>query len=582
MKQLSKASRRGNDQAKNQSPPRATGSFIARMDPVARVHAFIFVVAAWLVCLGYTFATQQIWEDALITLRHGENLLQGHGFTYNAGERVHGFTSPVNVLLLTACHLLTGQTSYVVTLWLYRIITIAAFAASGVFLLTAVHDTPPRWAPATWFLGIVYLFDVKNVAFSINGMETGFMLLFVAWAVYMMSRAAPDQWLMRGLCWAGLMWSRPDGCVYIAALGLAELAFLAESRRDTFVSLLKSGVVCGVVYAPWLIWATAYYGSPVPHTIIAKANVEAGPLAQVVTAADNYLSLIISASAEAFRPIYYGDAMDLWAKGLLARAIGGLTKFVALVGLLYFIYPTRDRFGRAMSLAFAIVCSYFTYMSLVFPWYFPPAMLLGAVAVTRAATMLAFSTPSTVPTAAAPAVSWRKRVVTAALIVLAVGSIGQFAIATRKERYQQALIENGNRALVGVWLRENGQPTDTVYLEPLGYIGYFSGMHMTDYPGLVSPEVVRIRRGLPSDPYSIAMARYLVIPELKPDWVVLRHIELHHFSTLPIFEQFQKDYKPVRQFDVVEKLNSYGDFPGKNNLGFDAGFTVFRRNEAVK
>jgi hypothetical protein len=178
-------------------------------------------------------------------------------------------------------------------------------------------------------------------------------------------------------------------------------------------------------------------------------------------------------------------------------------------------------------------------------------------------------------------VRWRKGFVLASLVAVAVGSIGLFAIATRKERIQQATIENGNRALVGAWLKKNGKPTDTVYLEPLGYIGYFSGMHMTDFPGLVSPEVVRIRRGLPSDRFSIAMARYLVIPELKPDWVVLRHVELNRFAALPVFEQFQKDYKPVHQFDVVAKLNSYGDFPGKNNLGYDAGFTVFRRNEAA-
>src|SRR6476659_6110761 len=175
----------------------------------SRTGAFVFI-AACLICLGYTFYTNQTWEDSLITLRHGENLLKGEGLTYNPGELVHGFTSPINVLLLTLCHFLTGESSYDATLWLYRLFSIAALAASGVLMLKAFHETSPRWSAATWFLGFVYLFDVKNVAFSINGMETAFMLMAVAWAIFLMSRANPDQWLWRGLCWAAIMWSRPD------------------------------------------------------------------------------------------------------------------------------------------------------------------------------------------------------------------------------------------------------------------------------------------------------------------------------------------------------------------------------------
>src|SRR3954464_8789013 len=112
-----------------------------------RTGAVIFI-AACLICLGYTFCANQTWEDSLITLRHGENLLKGEGLTYNVGTRVHGFTSPINVLLLTFCHFATGQSSYVVTLWLYRVFSIAAFAASAALLLKAVHETPPSWSVA--------------------------------------------------------------------------------------------------------------------------------------------------------------------------------------------------------------------------------------------------------------------------------------------------------------------------------------------------------------------------------------------------------------------------------------------------
>ncbi len=550
---------------------------LERLEPMPRSGVVFYVVAASAVCLFYFLYTGQTWEDSLITLRHSENLLKGEGLTFNPGTRVHGFTSPINVLLLALCHFLTGQSSYVATFWLYRIFSVAAFATSGVLLLRAVHETPPRWTAATWFLGIVYLFDVKNVAFSTNGMETAFMLMFVAWAVYLLSRTEPDQWLIRGLCWGGLMWSRPDGCVYIATFALAELIFLSTSRRATFSSLIRSAAVCAAVYGPWIVWAWFYYGSPIPHTIIAKANVELGALGQLQVTIDNYLTLLISAAAQAFRPIYYGDEAGRWLPGVIGRVIDGSTKLVGIIALVYFICPVRDRFGRALSLCFAIICSYFAYMPMVYPWYFPPAMVLGAAAFTRACITLALSTSEVVTVHS----GWRDRskLVRASFVILAAGAVILFIPASFEERVEQADIEMGNRALIGTWLKENGTPTDRVYLEPLGYIGYYSNLRMNDFPGLVAPEVVRLRRQLPSDPLSVATARYLVLSELKPEWVVLRLDEYNHLIALPVFDEFKKDYSLVREFDVSERLRQYSFLPGRKSLEFDSQFGVFRRNQ---
>jgi hypothetical protein len=538
----------------------------------------VVFVAACLVCLGYTFYTNQTWEDSLITLRHGENLLKGEGLTYNPGTRVHGFTSPINVLLLTICHFLTGQSSYDATLWLYRFFSIAAFAASAILLLKTIDETPPRWFAATWFLGFVYLVDVKNVAFSINGMETAFMLMFVAWAVYLMSRTDSGPWLWRGLCWGGLMWSRPDGCVYIAAFSLAEIIFLSASRRATIISLARSAAICLAFYGPWIAWAWWYYGSPIPHTIIAKANVEQGPLRQVLAMIDNLLTLVISNAAQVFRPIYYGDSPEHWIAGGWGRVVSGLTELVGITALLFFLFPVRDRFGRAMSLCFAIVCCYFSYMQFTYPWYFPPAFIMGAIAFTRAATALAFAGERATIYLH---VRQLRTFVLATFAILGVGSLVVFLYASVEERIQQAEIEFGNRAVLGTWLKENGKPTDTVYLEPLGYIGYYSGMRMNDFPGLVSPEVVQIRRRLPTDDNSVRAARYFVLPELKPDWVVLRSIEYETLSRLTVIESFKKDYSLVKEFNVNDRLRQYEILPGRKSLEFDADYGVFRRNQTA-
>jgi hypothetical protein len=227
-----------------------------------------------------------------------------------------------------------------------------------------------------------------------------------------------------------------------------------------------------------------------------------------------------------------------------------------------------------MSLCFAILCFYLAYMPVPYPWYFPPAMMIGALAFTRAAIALANASE---PVAAYLHMRRPQTFVRAALILLGVAAILEFVPACVEERVQQMEIEQGNRAVVGTWLKDHGKPTDSVYLEPLGYIGYYSGMQMKDFPGLVSPEVVQIRRRLSSNGESFVSTRYSVILELKPDWVVLRPIEYGNLTKLGMLEAFQKDYMLVKEFSVEDRLRQYRFLPGRRSLEYDANYGVFRR-----
>jgi hypothetical protein len=61
--------------------------------------AIAFACAALAVPVFFTLRTHLIWEDFLITYRYSENLARGIGLVYWPGERVYGFTSPLNTLL---------------------------------------------------------------------------------------------------------------------------------------------------------------------------------------------------------------------------------------------------------------------------------------------------------------------------------------------------------------------------------------------------------------------------------------------------------------------------------------------------
>ena len=142
--------------------------------------------------------------------------------------------------------------------------------------------------------------------------------------------------------------------------------------------------------------------------------------------------------------------------------------------------------------------------------------------------------------------------------------------AAREMKAQQAIIEDGLRRKIGEWLHENASPGDTVFMEPLGYIGYFSGLRTYDFPGLSSPKVVEAisRLGLDYAP---------LIRELKPTWLVLRPREMAAIHNVnPMLLQW--DYAPVQTFDrraAVKQL----DVHGLGYIEYDAAFMVFKRRQ---
>src|SRR5450759_193921 len=73
----------------------------------ARV-ALLFALLAIALRLFFWFYTGRTWEDALITLQHAENAARGLGLTHTpqSGAPLHGFTSPLSVLIPLAGELL--------------------------------------------------------------------------------------------------------------------------------------------------------------------------------------------------------------------------------------------------------------------------------------------------------------------------------------------------------------------------------------------------------------------------------------------------------------------------------------------
>ena len=210
--------------------------------------------------------------DGALHLGRVAGLVEGHGLVFNHGERVHTFTSPLGVLLPALCHLLTFRGSDAAALWLFHVFGALAFAGAA----SLMHRTASslRFPPAIAGLLVLWLVtDAKSVDFSINGMETGFLLLFTSHLLWALFACGSRQALQIGLACGGLMWMRPDGVIYIVALGLGVLLFAPgeKSRREWLRTLGIAAAVCTLVYLPWFAWAWSYYGTPVPHNLVESA-----------------------------------------------------------------------------------------------------------------------------------------------------------------------------------------------------------------------------------------------------------------------------------------------------------------------
>jgi hypothetical protein len=107
-------------------------------------------------------------------------------------------------------------------------------------------------------------------------------------------------------------------------------------------------------------------------------------------------------------------------------------------------------------------------------------------------------------------------------------------------------------------------------LETLGYIGFYSGLRMLDYPGLASKEMVETRQRLSP------AKQNQVYRELKPDWLVLRPHEAENVTYVDV-AGLQKYYELVQVFDATEKINSLQWLLGRPYLQFDEKFLIFHR-----
>ncbi|WP_414660654.1 hypothetical protein [Horticoccus sp. 23ND18S-11] len=522
-----------------------------------RVAAPLLLMAlAGVIAATFAWHTRHVWEDFYITYRVSKNLVLGHGLVYQVGERVHTFTSPLGVLLPALTLWVTGGRSDAAALIGFQALSIVAWAGSIAAVWVLCRR---RWelSAGTSVVAVVLLLtDAKAVDFSVNGMETGFMLLFLAlFLLALQTRDTARGWIHLGLAAAGLQWTRPDACVVGVAVAAGFGLFSPQSlpggdRRTGLVFLVKAAALAAILYLPWIVFAAAYYGSPIPNTVVAKVQAFSG------WAFDSWREWLrvpwLRGLGAAPLPIY--AHMGGWPEAALVAGY-----YTSCVLGHWWLLPWADRRGRACSFGAFLFGLYLSQINL-YPWYLPPASLLAILTAAFAMT---------------DAARWLHRLGRARWVGPACVGVGlvfaQLALlvsTARQVKLQQSLIE-GQRAAIGLELKKHAQPNDRVFLECIGYIGFHSGLKVLDYPGLSAPEVVRARRNIGDD-------WALLVRHFKPEWLVLRPGEVPKVNS-PRYPEFAADYFVAGTFSRQREIDTLRPFAGIDYLRYDQTFIVLHR-----
>jgi hypothetical protein len=208
-------------------------------------------------------------DDALISLRYGRRLAEGHGLTWTGQERVEGYTNLLWVLFAAGAHLVRLD-----PIWVARILDFAG--ALGAILFVSLEPSAKRIAPLRALSGGLALALCAPLAvWAIGGLEHGFMTGVLAASLVLLRNAwEKDRPPIRPLILAAtllgvLCLSRADGMV-LAATCLAGLAITRKPSLQTLRSIAIVAAIPAALLALQLLFRVLYYGEFVPNTALVK------------------------------------------------------------------------------------------------------------------------------------------------------------------------------------------------------------------------------------------------------------------------------------------------------------------------
>ena len=458
--------------------------------------AVVFTVLVKLLFL----LTHHIQEDAFITWRVAQNLLDYGVIGFNGETKISASTTHLYVFVSYVFNLIFGKEDFIYPLLIFNSLL---FTIGSYFLSKLILENPVHQAIFIFLFGIL----PPSIKISILGMEYG-ILFFLEMALLYFGFKQNKIWAQI-LFPILILFTRIDTVIF---LGIVFLVDIIWNKKIRWFYIL--GGILGVAVLMSFNWF--YFGELVNNTIVAKS----------VTYAKN-MSLALQWK---YFLMNYGN---FWGMLKLPGDFNPFTILVLFFELLAFLYIVSKResknlfiwiiflFGWTKQLIFISQRSYFDW------YYWVPQILLFAVILVFVLEQKTYK------------FWWISLLIIFYILPMAAfQTIHSIATGNGEWNYRRS---------IGLFLKDyEKDKKQYILLEPAGYIPYFSGLKAIDEVGLVDKE---IQTEIKKD-----KANYWknTVEKRKPKYLL---------APKNLFEGkdgsfYQENYQLLKEFRIKNHLNS--------------------------
>ena len=458
--------------------------------------AVVFTVLVKLLFL----LTHHIQEDAFITWRVAQNLLDYGVIGFNGETKISASTTHLYVFVSYIFNLIFGKENFIYPLLIFNSLL---FTIGSYFLSKLILENPVHQAIFIFLFGIL----PPSIKISILGMEYG-ILFFLEMALLYFGFKQNKIWAQI-LFPILILFTRIDTVIF---LGIVFLVDIIWNKKIRWFYIL--GGMLGVAVLMSFNWF--YLGELVNNTIVAKS----------VTYAKN-MSLALQWK---YFLMNYGN---FWGMLKLPGDFNPFTILVLVFELLAFLYIVSKResknlfiwiiflFGWTKQLIFISQRSYFDW------YYWVPQILLFAVILVFVLEQKTYK------------LWWISLLLIFYILPMAAfQTVHSIATGNGEWNYRRS---------IGLFLKDYEKDKNQyILLEPAGYIPYFSGLKAIDEVGLVDKE---IQAEIKKD-----KANYWknTVEKRKPKYLL---------APKNLFEGkdgsfYQENYRLLKEFRIKNHLNS--------------------------
>ena len=253
-----------------QTPPKSGLSTSAGGPLLVGAIGFACAIAA--LAAGTWIYRQFMADDAFISLRYADRLLEGRGLTWNDGEFVEGYT---NLLWILGCALL-GRLGLDLV-WAARVLGLLGTTAVIAAVLW-VHRAPTiREALPGFAGGLAVALAGPIVVWTFGGLEQPLLAGLLAWALALSFPLLEDprpkviKILLPGLFYGLVVLTRADGALFTFAACLGLVVARGLTRESLRIASLLV-LIPVFLFAGQLAFRQAYYHEWLPNSAFAKVG----------------------------------------------------------------------------------------------------------------------------------------------------------------------------------------------------------------------------------------------------------------------------------------------------------------------